>query len=412
MKYVISPPQDAVRDSIRIPSSKSISNRMLIIRSLANSGISLQNLSESDDTQVLRKAFEIEQDVVDIGHAGTSMRFLTAYYCTLPVERILTGSQRMKQRPIAPLVDALKQLGAHIEYQEKEGYPPLLIRGGTLKGGRIEIDAGISSQFISALMMIGPLLKGGLTLDLKGPVVSASYIQMTLALMNSCDARASFDGRQISIPGGSYRLEEFRVESDWSAASYWFQVAAMLPGSVIKLPFLMHNSLQGDAALVRIFKVLGIDSIFDEKGLQIKARKSILPASFEYDFTGCPDLVQTLAGTLCALEIPYRFKGTVTLRVKETDRIAALQTELGKLGYVLTADPGGAWLEWDGRRCEPEKDPCIQTYHDHRMAMAFAPMAIKLGKIGIEDPGVVSKSYPGYWEDLEKAGFGVTSHKP
>lgn len=380
---------------------------MLIIRSLAGSQAALENLSESDDTKVLLEALEKEEDVTNIGHAGTSMRFLTAYYCTLPVERILTGSQRMKQRPIGPLVDALKQLGARIEYQEKEGYPPLLIRGGSLKGGRIEIDAGISSQFVSALVMIGPLLEGGLTIRLKGDVVSDTYIEMTLSLMKACGAETSFDGRQIRVREGTYALEAFSVESDWSGASYWFQVAALLPGSVIKLPFLMHDSIQGDAALVRIFKVLGIDSIFDEKGLQIKARKSILPAFFEYDFTGCPDLVQTLAVTLCALEVPFRFRGTVTLRVKETDRISALQAELGKVGFVLAADPRGEWLEWDGSRCEPETDPCIKTYHDHRMAMAFAPMAIKLGHIGIEDPGVVSKSYPGYWEDLEYAGFRI-----
>ena len=407
MKYVISAPGNSITGQIRIPASKSKSNRMLIIRSLAGSDVPLKNLSESDDTLVLSEALNKEKAVMDIGHAGTSMRFLTAYLCTRTGEFTLTGSQRMKQRPIGPLVDALKQIGARISYVEKAGFPPLHIRGGGMTGGSIEIDAGISSQFISALMMIGPLLEGGLTIRLNGHVVSATYIEMTLSLMKACGAEAAFDGRQIRIMEGTYALEEFRVESDWSGASYWFQVAALLPGSVIKLPFLTHNSIQGDAALVRIFKVLGIDSIFDEKGLQIKARKSILPAFFTYDFTGCPDLVQTLAATLCALEVPFRFTGTVTLRVKETDRIAALQAELGKLGYVLKADPGGKWLEWDGSRSDPEKDPCIQTYHDHRMAMAFAPLAVRLGKISIEDPGVVSKSYPGFWKDLEKAGFGV-----
>lgn len=216
MKYVISAPQNSIRDCIRIPSSKSISNRMLIIRSLAGSVSPLKNLSESDDTVVLAKALDDQKDIIDIGHAGTSMRFLTAYLCTQAGKFTLTGSSRMKQRPIGPLVDALKQIGADIEYMENEGYQPLYIKGGKLSGGAIEIEAGISSQFISALMMIGPALKGGLTIRLKGDVVSASYIEMTLSLMNGCGARASFDGRQITITECSYRLETFNVESDWS----------------------------------------------------------------------------------------------------------------------------------------------------------------------------------------------------
>jgi len=378
---------------------------MLIIGSLAGSVTSLENLSESDDTQVLSHALEEEGDIIDIGHAGTSMRFLTAYLSTQSRQLTLTGSQRMKQRPIGPLVDALKQVGAHIEYLEKEACPPLRIHGGAIRGGSIEIDAGISSQFISALMMIGPVLEGGLTLELKGDVVSATYIEMTLSLMNKCGAGASFDGRSIRIPQGDYTLEKFRVESDWSGASYWFQVAALLPGSEIYLHNLSPDSLQGDSALVRIFSTLGVHSTFDTDGLWLKTPKTDLPDRFEYDFTGCPDLVQTLAVSLCALNIPFRFTGTTTLRVKETDRIAALQSELKRVGYVLSSDSRGEWLEWNGKRCDPETDPVIQTYHDHRMAMAFAPLAISLGKIAIEDPGVVSKSYPGYWKDLEKAGF-------
>jgi len=407
MKNVISAPQKAVEASIHIPSSKSISNRMLIIRSLAGSVSPLHNLSDSDDTEVLSKALDTEENVKDVGHAGTAMRFLAAYLSTQPGEVTLTGSQRMKQRPIGPLVDALKQVGARIEFGENEGYPPLLIKGGELRGGSLEIEAGISSQFISALMMIGPVLKGGLSIDLKGEVVSASYLKMTLALMNNCGAGASFDGRRITVPQGTYSVEDFRVEADWSGASYWFQVAALLPGSEILLPRLYRNSLQGDASLIRIFEPLGVHATFGDEGLVLSSQHVELPDRFEYDFTQSPDLVQTLAVCLCALDIPFRLTGTITLRVKETDRLAALQTELKRVGYVLTADPRGEWLEWDGKRCESETDPVIGTYHDHRMAMAFAPLAIKLGKISIEDPGVVSKSYPGYWSDLEKAGFGI-----
>ncbi len=408
MKNVISAPVGTVKDTIQIPSSKSISNRMLIIRSLAGSDAPLVNLSESDDTAVLRKALDTESDVKDVGHAGTSMRFLAAYFSAQQGQVVLTGSERMKQRPIGPLVDALKQIGARIDFLESEGYPPLRITGGSLKGGTIEIEAGISSQFISALMMIGPKLAGGLTIHLKGRVVSAAYIEMTLALMKRCGAEASFDGKHIKVLQGTYRLGDLRVESDWSAASYWYQVAALLPGSEIFLPDLSGESLQGDAALIQIFRPLGVQTDPGESGILLHSEKSELPDRFSYDFTSCPDLVQTLAVSLCALGIPFRFTGTVTLLVKETDRISALQTELGRVGFVLRADPRGEWLEWDGSRCAPEPDPVIRTYHDHRMAMAFAPLAIPLGKIGVEDPGVVSKSYSGFWKDLERAGFRIT----
>jgi 3-phosphoshikimate 1-carboxyvinyltransferase len=407
MKNVISAPLNAVKDTIHIPSSKSISNRMLIIRALAGSATPLLNLSESDDTVVLSKALDNEEVVKDVGHAGTAMRFLAAYLTTQPGEVILTGSQRMKQRPIGPLVDALKQVGARIKYMENEGCPPLSIKGGGLTGGSIEIEAGISSQFISALMMIAPVLEGGLTIQLKGDVVSATYIEMTLSLMNSCGAGARFDGKRIMVPQGRYDVEDFNVESDWSGASYWYQVAALLPGSEISLPNLSRDSLQGDSALVQIFEMLGVQSSFNEEGLLLRSQKMELPDHFEYDFTGCPDLVQTCAVILCALGISFRFTGTTTLRVKETDRIRALQIELERVGKVLTADPDGEWLAWEGVRCEPQSDPVIRTYHDHRMALSFAPLAIPLGSITIEDPGVVSKSYPGYWNDLERAGFGI-----
>ena len=407
MKNVISAPLKAVKDTISIPSSKSISNRMLIIRALSRSVALLQNLSESDDTVVLSKAIDTEGSVKDVGHAGTAMRFLAAYLSTQPGDVTLTGSQRMKQRPVGPLVDALKQVGAQVEYLEKEGYPPLRITGGGMTGGSIKIEAGISSQFISALMMIGPVLEGGLNIELKGHVVSATYIEMTLSLMNRCGAGAKFDGKTITVPQGTYLLDDFRVESDWSGASYWYQVAALLPGSEIGLPNLSGKSLQGDSALVQIFEPLGVTTTFNEEGILLHSQKMELPVNFEYDFTGCPDLVQTCAVILCALGVPFRFTGTITLRVKETDRILALQSELKKVGFLLTADPRGEWMSWDGARCEPLPDPVIRTYHDHRMAMAFAPLAISLGQIAIEDPGVVTKSYPGYWNDLEKAGFRI-----
>jgi 3-phosphoshikimate 1-carboxyvinyltransferase len=309
MKYVISAPAASIQQTIYLPASKSISNRMLIIRALAGSQAALLNLSDSDDTRVLEKALAQNSLLKDVGHAGTSMRFLTAYLCTREGDFQLTGSERMKQRPVGPLVDALKQLGARIEYLENQGYPPLRIVGGGLIGGAIEIDAGISSQFISALMMIGPFLPGGLQIKLKGEIVSATYIEMTRALMTLCGADVCFDGHQVEIPSGSYALDEFVVESDWSAASYWFQSTALSPGSEILLPKLSRDSLQGDSALTGLFGSLGVQSHFSKLGLLIRSTRVNLPEHFEYDFTGCPDLVQTCAVTLCALGIPFRFKG-------------------------------------------------------------------------------------------------------
>lgn len=379
------------------------------MEALSGSGMEPENLSNSDDTNVLRDAVKQAGKVMDIGHAGTAMRFLTAFLSTRDRQVVLTGSNRMKQRPVGPLVDALRELGAEIAYMEGEGCAPLEISGGLKKGGSITVNGGISSQFISALMMIGPVLEGGLFISLSGDVVSATYIQMTLALMQKGGIPASFDGRQIFIPEGTYHFDRFVVESDWSAASYWYQVAALMPGSVIRLPRLEQDSLQGDAVLVSLFQALGVESSFESDAVHLRSGEVVHSGLFEYDFTACPDLTQTIAVTLCALGIPFRFSGTRTLRVKETDRVTALQTELGKFGFSLDADAGGDWISWDGSRGQAEKDPCIETYHDHRMAMAFAPLALPFGKVSVNDPMVVTKSYPAYWEDLEKAGFSIST---
>jgi 3-phosphoshikimate 1-carboxyvinyltransferase len=335
------------------------------------------------------------------------MRFLTAFFATRPGEVILTGSDRMKQRPVGPLVTALRQLGAQIEYLEKEGCPPLRITGGKMSGGTIELEGGISSQFVSALMMVGTVLEGGLRINLTGDIVSATYIRMTLELMRLCGVKATFEGQKIAIPQKNYAIERFKVEADWSGASYWYQIAAFLPGSRIELSNLAKDSLQGDAALAQLFEPLGVKSIFNREGVTLYSEHKENPGIMVHDFMRCPDLVQTCAVTLCVLGVPFRFTGTKTLRIKETDRISALQTELRKVGYWIACDEGGEWISWDGTRCKTESDPVIHTYHDHRMALAFAPLAIPLGQIAIEDPMVVTKSYPGYWTDLEKSGFGI-----
>jgi len=379
------------------------------MHALAGMSAAPGNLSDSDDTQVLQDALESGSATKDIGHAGTAMRFLTAYYSIQEGKVVLTGSERMKQRPVGPLVKALRELGATIAYMEKEGCPPLEISGGLEKGGRITVDGGISSQFISALMMIGPMLKGGLHMTLTGDVVSSTYIRMTMALMKRGGVEVAFDGREVAIGQGSYSFDRVIVESDWSGASYWYQVAALLPGSVISLPHLERASLQGDAVLATLFEPLGVESRFEHDGITLHSGQAITSDHYSADFTGSPDLVQTCAATLCALDIPFRLTGTRTLRVKETDRVAALQTELGKLGFRIEADPGGDWISWDGRRGESRPDPVIETYHDHRMAMAFAPMCIPFGPLSISDPMVVTKSYPGYWDDLRKTGFSIQS---
>lgn len=370
----------------------------------------MQNLSESDDTRLMQLAMEQKSPVRDVGHAGTAMRFLTAYFALKPGYVILTGSRRMKERPLGPLIEALRELGARIECLEREGYPPIGIDGGTLRGGEIEIDGGISSQFISALMMVAPYLDGGLKLTLSGRIVSEAYLRMTLSLMHQAGVTTAYGGQEIRIPRSDYRLEAFTVESDWSAASYWFQVAALLPGSRIRLPHLYPRSTQGDSALTEIFSQLGVSFRFDREGLELSSDSGRDAGPLQIDFLNTPDLVQTLVPTCCAMGIPFRFSGTSTLRVKETDRIAALQAEMEKLGFILEADPGGEYLAWDGTRHTPARDPVIQTYHDHRMAMSFAPFCIAEGKITIDQPGVVTKSYPGYWDDLRKAGFTIGEH--
>ena len=407
MKYVISGPRNPFIGSVSVPASKSIANRLLIMQALSVQGGARLGFSGSDDTRVLRHALKHPSYRVDIGHAGTAMRFLTAFFAVGDREVVLTGSDRMKQRPIGPLVEALRELGAGIGYMETEGCPPLRISGGLRKGGALEVDGGISSQFISALMMIAPVLDGGLLIRLRGEVVSASYIGMTLALMKRGGIEASFQGREIRIAQGSYRFRNPAAEADWSGASYWYQVAALLPGSEIVLPGLEEESLQGDAVLASLYRSLGVSTEYTGKGIIIRSDRTPSCQEFRYDFTLCPDLVQTLAASLCAMGIAFRFTGTRTLRVKETDRVDALQAELGKLGFRLECDEGGDWISWDGKPgARAGENPLIETYHDHRMAMAMAPLAI-LAPLQIADPAVVSKSYPGYWDDLRKAGFSI-----
>ena len=399
-----------VATSIALPASKSVSNRALMLQALCpEKRYAIANLAACDDTDHMLKGVEDKRagaELIDIGATGTAMRFLTAYLAITEGETVITGSERMKQRPIGTLVEALRTLGADITYIDKEGYPPLRIAGKRLQGGELEIEAGISSQYISALLMIAPCLTEGLTLKLKGNIASRTYIELTLALMRRYGATAEWtDEHTICVSPGAYTDTPLTVEADWSAASYWYELAAIaayLGHEVdIALPALTANSRQGDRVVAQLFEELGVKTDYTKKGARLlNSEFKIQNSELEtLDFTHCPDIAQTMAVTYCLLGIPFVFSGIHSLRIKETDRVAALIAELRKLGYVIRAE-GDERLIWDGTRCEPQQHPTIATYDDHRMAMAFAPAALCYEHLTIEHPEVVTKSYPTFWEDL------------
>lgn len=414
MEYIIQPPQ-RLQAAIDLPASKSISNRALIIQALTPGAPAPQNLSTCDDTRAVVEALRTLPPTIDIGAAGTAMRFLTAYLAITPGEYLLTGSQRMQQRPISPLVDALRLLGADINYKGKAGFPPLRITGHPLQGGEIEMAADVSSQFITALLLIAPTMRSGLTLHLHGRITSRPYIDMTLQVMQHYGARAEWaDESTLSVAPQPYRSTAYTVENDWTAASYWYELATIMgrDDTALQLNGLLPHSPQGDAAVKYIFSLLGIRTTFSpsEDGTppraQLHYRRMRLPL-LEYDFTGQPDLAQSVAATCVALGTRFRFTGLSTLRLKETDRIEALVKEMRKLGFALQATPDDA-LIWDGAQCTPTPCPVIETYNDHRMALAFAPLVVRFPGLRIRHPEVVSKSYPHYWDQMRRAGCTIT----
>lgn len=408
MNYVIHAPAASWKTSVQLPASKSICNRALILNALSYSPYEIQNLSDCDDTDVMVKALNSNDSHFDVKAAGTAMRFLTAFLSKVVGEWTITGTERMKNRPIRILVDALNAVGAKIEYLEKEGFPPLRIMGSALQGGEISLDGGVSSQYISALLMIAPLMERGLTLHLQGKVISKPYIHLTLQLMKQYGVESEWVGSTIKVAPQSYRPLPYTVESDWSAASYWYEMMALSQQAEIELKGLFKESLQGDAAGAKLFAQLGVATDYKAGGVVLRKNGNVCQKLI-YDFVNEPDLAQTFVTTCAFMNIPFRFTGLQSLKIKETDRIEALKCELRKLGYVLT-DTNGSVLEWNGERCEPEAHPVITTYEDHRMAMAFAPASL-VRKEGIEiaHPEVVSKSYPHFWENLESAGFVVES---
>lgn len=404
MKYTVSGAKSIYTD-INLPASKSISNRALILKALSKSSFPIENLSDCDDTRVMIEAFESNSNGFDIGAAGTSMRFLTAYLSRVPGEWTITGSKRMQERPINILVEALNSLGARIEYLKNPGFPPLKIKGTALEGGDIYLSGGISSQFISALLMIAPTMEKGLTIHLEGDVISIPYIKLTLKMMEEFGVKCDWDGNKIRVFPEDYKPTKYTVESDWSAASYWYEIAALADKAKIELKGLFKESGQGDSKVAELFVDLGVDTEFTEDGIILTKTERITKKMF-HNFVNEPDLAQTFVVTCCLMNIPFLFTGLQSLKIKETDRIEALKAEMKKLGYVIT-DSQNSIMEWDGERCDPETDPVIATYEDHRMAMAFAPAAIKLDTLKIAEPTVVTKSYPSYWKDLKKAGFTI-----
>lgn len=398
---VFAPDKSVAR--IMLPASKSISNRILILNALSRSPYAVGNLSDCDDTCVMVEALRSGSTCFDIHAAGTAMRFMTAFLSQKPGEWELTGSARMKQRPIRLLVDALCLLGGRIEYAENEGFPPLKIYGRPLTGGKLELEGNVSSQYISALLMTAPCMQKGLELTLTGRIISKPYIAMTLRLMEIFGVGSRWSGNVIAIAPGTYRPVPFTVESDWSAASYWYEMAALLPDAEFELAGLQSDSTQGDAAIADYFRPLGVSTRYVDGGVRIR-RDGPVCREMNADLTDQPDLAQTLVVT-CALKgIPFRFTGLQSLRIKETDRMAALKTELKKWGYLIT-DVDDSVLQWSGERCVPETSPVVDTYDDHRMAMAFAPVSAVTGSVVIRHPEVVNKSYPSFWQHLASAGF-------
>ena len=414
--YELTYPGGPLTGTIQLTGSKSIANRALIIRALCTEDFPIHRLAAADDTVRLERLLASDEEVLDAGPAGTTFRFLTGYLSRRPGHQILTGSQRMKERPIGILVDALRRLGADIEYTENEGYPPLKIGYSPLDAtDELTIAADTSSQYISSLLMLGPTLPNGLTLTLEGEIVSVPYINMTLTLMRYFGVDHTWEGQTITVPAQAYQAREFTVEADWSAASYYYSLAALAPeGAGIQVDGLFEESVQGDAQAANLYERFGVTSTFNETGVRItKAADAAAPVFFEQDFVTCPDIAQTLMATCAGLGTQGLYSGLQTLFIKETDRVAAMKAELGKLGVALYKIParmsgksGVQYFAQEGRAVFPSEAPAFATYHDHRMAMALAPLGL-LSAVRIEDPEVVGKSYPDFYTDLGRLGVLV-----
>ncbi len=406
MIYRVSHPTRKIKTVVQLPASKSLSNRALIINALGGGNGKTGNLSLAHDTVLLEKLLKTERSTWNCEDAGTAMRFLTAYATMLDREITMTGTERMKQRPVGQLVSALNSLGASISFLEKEGFPPLLISPAVPVGGSISIRGDISSQFISALLMIAPLLEKGLDLTLTGEIISGPYIRMTLSLMKVYGVTPEYNNHHIRIKPGPYHAVKYTCEPDWSAASYWYEMAALAEQADILLGRLSTDSLQGDAITAELMKPFGVHTGKEKQGIRLTKSEKPLPAFFDYSFSGCPDLAQTIACLCAGLGVQADLKGLQSLRIKETNRAEALQRELYNLS-VQTDFCGGSKLKIYNNRPIRSTGRILKTHDDHRMAMSLAPLALKLPFVDIENPAVVQKSYPSFWKDMVRAGFVV-----
>lgn len=416
---LISRPDTPLHQEIFLPASKSESNRALIIRALCEfqtgQSFEIHNLSPARDTQTMLRLLSSKEEVLDVIDAGTTMRFLTAFLSITQQNKMLTGTQRMQERPIGILVNALRELGFSIEYLNNQGYPPIrLIANNFQKQAQnhIQIRGDVSSQYISALLMIAPLLPQGLHLELTGKVGSRPYIQMTLSLMKHFGIEAQWEGSSIKISPQKYQARDYTIESDWSGASYWYSIVSLAPNAQVRLLGLRKDSLQGDQAIARIMEDLGVRTTYVDNGVHLEKKPIFSQSSLNVDFSDCPDLAQTVIVVCAAKNTGILCKGLESLKIKETDRVKALQKELKKLGCDLEEDicywslRFDEWANADASRINQKSPLTISTYEDHRMAMAFAPLAL-LQKLKIKDPQVVQKSYPGFWDDLRKAEFKI-----
>lgn len=404
MKFKLSAPlSNLINSRIQITGSKSETNRLLLLQALYEN-VKIENLSNSDDAQVMQKGLAVSSGTVDIHHAGTAMRFLTSYFASQEgKEVVLTGSKRMKERPIKVLVDALKELGADITYTENEGYPPLKIRGQKLSKYQVSLPANISSQYISSLLLIAPSLEKGLEIDLVGEITSVPYIKMTLGLLHEMGIKTTFEGNKITVPPMSkVAPNTMVVESDWSAASYFYSLVALSAvGSKVELSSYKKDSLQGDSVLSEIYQEFGVKTHFATNKIMLEKTEAASFKTIDLALENAPDIAQTIAVTCFGLGLGCHLTGLHTLPIKETDRLMAMKTELEKVGATVSITQKSLTLEENGSMI-PNK--AIDTYNDHRMAMAFAPLALKV-PLQINDPGVVSKSYPDFWKDMKLIGI-------
>jgi 3-phosphoshikimate 1-carboxyvinyltransferase len=410
MKWVriVKSPQ-TFKGKIRLPASKSKSNRVLILRALSGENFPIHNLSTADDTILLNQILSEKENelYVNTDNAGTVMRFCTAYFACRPGnDVVLTGTPRMKKRPIGPLAEALKSIGADVEYREKKGFPPLHVSGKKLKGGHVKLDTSESSQFATALLLIAPVLEEGLTLEITGEQASMSYLELTLHVLSEFGIKHKVKGNIITIKKQPILPREYFVESDWSSAGYWYGLASLFPGSQVSFQHLSRESSQGDSIIARLGEQhFGITTKTDNSRVVIKSDEQLFLGTLELEMRSIPDLIPTIVTLCCLHRKPFRVTGSATLKLKESDRVGALKKELSKLGHHLQVDENSISSTTFGD--VPTGEVLLETYNDHRLAMCWAIVAAKYPNVWIKNPASVDKSYPTFWEDITKAGFDL-----